>query len=83
MAYEQKDNDGVLFANDNRETDSHPNAKGTAMIGGVMYFVSAWTNTSKNGQKYQKLSFQQKDEQPSGNAPASAPAADDDGDLPF
>lgn len=61
MAYEQKDNSGALFVNDKRETDKHPNAKGSAMIGGVEYWVSAWTNTSSKGTKYQSLSFQPKD----------------------
>ena len=64
MAYEQKDNLGALFINDKRETDKHPNAKGSAMIGGVEYWVSAWTNTSAKGTKYQSLSFQAKEDRP-------------------
>jgi hypothetical protein len=62
MAYEQRDNSGQLFRNDKKESgDNQPNAKGKAMIGGVMYYVSAWTKTIANGEhagdKWQSLSF--------------------------
>jgi len=61
MAYKKKDNEGVLFANRDRKSDKHPNAKGDALIDGVEYWVSAWTNTSKAGAKYQSLKFALKD----------------------
>lgn len=57
MAYQQKDNSGSLFINDKREKDTHPNAKGKAMVAGVMYWVSAWTRTDKRGQRWQSLAF--------------------------
>ena len=57
MAYEQKDNSGSLFKNDKKEKDSHPNAKGSAKIDGVEYWVSAWTKKDKNGNPWQSLSF--------------------------
>ena len=59
--YEQKDNSGALFVNDKREKETQPNATGSAMIGGVEYWVSAWTNTSSKGTKYQSLKFERKD----------------------
>lgn len=62
MAYEQKPNTGSLFRNDRREKDTHPNAKGSALIDGVEYWVSAWTNKDRNGNAYQSLSFQRKDD---------------------
>ncbi len=61
MAYEQRDMTGSLFKNDKRENDSQPNAKGTAKIGGVEYYVSAWTKKDKNGNPWQSLSFKRKD----------------------
>lgn len=60
MAYEIKDMSGSLFKNDKREKDSHPNAKGTAKINGVEYWVSSWTKKDKNGNPWQSLSFQKK-----------------------
>lgn len=62
MAYEQRDNSGTLFKNEKRTTDKHPNATGTAMIGGVTYRVSAWTKDGAKG-KFQSLSFTPADEQ--------------------
>lgn len=62
MAYEMKQNSGSLFVNDKRDKDSQPNAKGSALIDGVAYWVSAWTNEAKDGQKYQSLKFERKDE---------------------
>lgn len=61
MAYQQKENTGALFINDKRETDKHPNAKGSALIDGVEYWVSAWTNRSEKGTVYQSLAFQKKE----------------------
>jgi len=61
MAYEQRDNSGTLFKNDKRETDNHPHATGTALIGGVQYWVSAWTKEGAKG-RFQSLSFKPKEE---------------------
>lgn len=74
--YDKKDNSGALFANAKREKDSHPHATGTAMIGGVEYWVSAWTNKSEKGVVYQGLKFQPKEEQKeasSGGSPNAVP----------
>ena len=87
MAYEQKENSGSLFKNDKKLTESHPNAKGTALIGGVEYWVSAWTKKDKNGNGWQSLAFQVKEAKPSSansaNSASSYPADDMDSDFPF
>ena len=85
MAYEQKDNSGSLFANDKREKDSHPHARGSAMIDGREYWVSAWTNTSAGGKRYQSLKFELKEQQsaPAGNNWQAPPLDDLDDDIPF
>ncbi len=62
MAYEIKDNTGSIFANDSKETESHPDGKGAAKIGGVEYWVKSWNNKTKDGKPYRKLSFTPKDE---------------------
>lgn len=71
MAFDQKNNTGVIFRNDRREKDSHPNGKGTALIDGVEYWLSSWTKMSANGTKFQSLSFTRKEAK---NAPAPAPS---------
>jgi hypothetical protein len=86
---EQYDNEmkGVLFKNKDRDKETQPHAKGSCQIAGVEYWVSAWTNESKAGQRYQSLSFQRKDEvHDKGVAQAKeamAPAGDFDQDVPF
>lgn len=62
MRYEIRDNSGSLFKNKRKEKDSQPNATGRAMIGGVMFEVSAWTKIDRNGNPWQSLSFKQADE---------------------
>ena len=72
---EQKDMSGVLFKNEKKSHDSQPNATGSAMIGGVEYWVSAWTKEGKKG-KFQSLAFTKKDEQ-------RGPKKSTDTDIPF
>ena len=86
MAYETKPNTGSLFKNDKKESDSHPDYKGTALIGGVEGWLDAWINTSNNGTKYMSLKFKPKEQQnaPLNNKPDKFPPADDlDDDVPF
>lgn len=64
MAYEPKDFTGSLFKNDRATSEKHPQATGSATIDGVDYFVDAWTNVDKNGNRYQSLKFKRKDKQP-------------------
>lgn len=85
MGYVQKENSGSLFKNDKKETDKHPNAKGSALIGGVEYWVSSWTYATKDGEKYQSLSFQPKDAK-QGAKPQTAQrgkSPDDDDSIPY
>jgi hypothetical protein len=79
-------NKGVLFSNKDRDSDSKPNAKGSINIEGDEYWLSAWTNTDKNGNKYQKLSVQAK-EQAHNNGmqqvQQQVPPVDDLDSIPF
>lgn len=83
MAYQLKDNSGSLFKNDKREKDTHPNATGKALIGGVEYWVSAWTKDGQNG-KWQSLAFKPVEQRTAPKPAAkSDPFADmEDSDLP-
>jgi len=81
--YEQKPNTGVLFKNNRKEKESHPNSNGTALIDGKSYRISGWTK-EKNGEKYQSLSFTLVEApKESAPAPASKSQKTDDDDLPF
>lgn len=60
MAYEQRDNSGSVFVNDRKETAKHPDRTGTAMIDGVMYYVSGWIKEGAKG-KFMSLAFKRKE----------------------
>lgn len=74
MAYEAKDNSGSIFANDRKEKDTHPDGKGSAMIGGVEYWVSSWNKKTQEGKSWRSLSFTPKEGQPSQQKQQPAPA---------
>jgi hypothetical protein len=62
MAFEMKDNTGSLFPNDKKETDSQPDKRGTFIVDGKPYWVSAWDNVAASGIPYQALKFKLKEE---------------------
>ena len=76
-------NTGALFANADRKTDKHPNARGTLNVGGVEYWISAWTKTSKKGEKYQSIAVTPKE--PKAEVPDPDPANGEpfNDDIPF
>ena len=85
MAYEMKDMTGSIFKNEKREKETQPQGKGQALIDGVEYWVSAWTNDGTNG-KYQSLKFERKDKQAAPSKPPvkSQSLADEFADdIPF
>ena len=75
---------GALFKNDKKETEKHPEYKGSCEIGGTEYWLSAWLNTSSKGVKYMSLKFKAKDDAPKQDAPAQDNGADfDSNEVPF
>lgn len=82
MAYEPKDNSGALFINDRKETDTHPDRKGTALIGGVEYFVSGWLKT-KDGKPWLSLAFQPKQQQSARSPSPSSANKPEEESIPF
>ena len=86
MAYEIRPNSGSLFKNE-KQKESHPDYKGSAMINGVEMWMSSWLKTGANGTKFMSFSFQPKEQQqaqPAARAkPAPAAAPEFDDDMPF
>ena len=58
MAFEEKNIEGGLFVNRERSKETQPHATGYILINNIKYQLSAWTNTSAGGNKWQKLSAQ-------------------------
>lgn len=77
-------NKGILFRNENKETEKHPDYTGKYTDeNGKDFRVSAWINTGANG-KY--LSFQTSEDKPKEEKKPKTEAkfADfDDDDIPF
>jgi uncharacterized protein (DUF736 family) len=79
-------NRGALFKNTKKETDKHPDYKGSINVGGTEYWVSSWLKVSGKGEKYLSLSVQPKEQAkpaPVQRQAASQTLADMDSDIPF
>ena len=78
-------NRGVLFRNDKKESEKHPDFTGSMDVGGVDHYLSAWVKESKQGKKFFSISIKPKNDVA---APAIQKAKDivqDDleDDIPF
>ena len=73
-------NRGVLFKNDRKETERHPEYKGSINVDGQEFWLSAWVKDGKSG-KFMSLSIQPKNDQLQ-RQPEAAHAASEQ-DVPF
>ena len=53
---------GVLFKNEKKKTDKHPDYEGKATVDGKDYWISAWIKVGKeSGNKFMSLAFKIKE----------------------
>jgi hypothetical protein len=72
----QRPNSGVLFKNDRKETERHPDYVGTIDVGGMEFSLSAWIKQGARG-KFMSLSVTPKiDAAPMAKAKSADPFDD-------
>jgi len=84
---EKMNNSGVLFKNDKKDTEKHPDYKGNIMVDGQEYWLSAWIKEGKTG-KFMGLAVSPRDAQPpAGKVPYGQGGTTKEGreseDIPF
>ena len=86
MSQYDNTNSGVLFKNDRKETDKHPDYQGSINVEGREMWLSAWIKQGQKG-KFMSLSVKPKEQPRQAPAPkAAAPAPsdwDDSDSIPF
>ena len=80
MAYELKDMTGSIWPNDKKGNARAPDGRGDMSIDGMIYKVSACTNSAKDGRKYYSLRIELKEQPP---AQSTTQTTDDLEGCPF
>ena len=79
---EVRNNSGVLFKNDKKESEKHPHYKGSILVDGTDYWLSAWIKEGKSG-KFMGLAVSPKETQAQPVKQTSKRVEDMDSDVPF
>jgi len=78
---DKKDNSGVLFRNDKKDTPNHPDYKGGLTVNGQEYWLSAWIKEGKSG-KFMGLALSPKEPMKTSER-SKATGFDSDDSMPF
>jgi len=54
---------GILFRNDKRSSERHPDYKGSVTVRGEEFWLSAWIKTGQSGAKFMSLALTAKSDQ--------------------
>lgn len=62
-SYAHKVNCGSAFDNaEHKQSDKHPDFRGSINVAGTIYWISAWKNTSESGKRYLSLKLTPQEE---------------------
>lgn len=88
MSYDNT-NSGMLAKNDSKQSDTHPDYKGSINVNGTEFWLSAWIKEGKaggkmEGRKFFSLSVSPKEKAAPAKAAPRRPSRDDSEDsIPF
>lgn len=68
MSYQQKENQGSIFVEENKKSDKHPDFKGSLTVDGKEYWVSGWKRIGNN-KKFISLALDPKEPKTYKNPP--------------
>jgi hypothetical protein len=84
MSIKRTDNHGSLSRNKKKEKETHPTHKGSCIILGHQFWISAYVNESRDsGEKYFKLYFEPKKPREDSTAEPHSASLPESPDIPF
>jgi hypothetical protein len=83
MAFELKEGGGSLFKNDKEGNENRPDYRGEILVGGKLYWLSAWVKEGRKGKFFSLSAKPKEDKAPDVLPKTTGGVAAIEEDLPF